>query len=107
MSDAAPSYLTDETWDAILAKRTNEEIVDFARAKLAANPGKRIGLKYIAPGLLDDGQAITPNARGSPRRKTLTEQRIETAQNLTGQTRNERTERDITPAAQLPAARLD
>lgn len=103
MADAAPHYLTDETWTSILSKRTDEEIVEVARAKMAAMPLQRIGLKYIAKALLDDPQPITANARASPthgRRQTLTETRAETIAALTGRNRNhERTdtaERDIT-----------
>ena len=57
-----------------------------ARAKMAANPGRRIGLKYIAPALLEDPQRIEANARDSPagRRKTLTETRTATIAGLTG-----------------------
>ena len=67
MADAAPHYLTDEDWKSILAKRTDEEIVEVARAKMAAMPNQRIGLKYIAKALMDDPQPITANQRGSPR----------------------------------------
>lgn len=67
IADAAPHQLTDDTWSQILAKRTDEEIVEFAKAKLADRPGQRTGLKYLAPGLLDDPKPIAPNARGSPR----------------------------------------
>jgi len=86
MADAAPHYLTEDAWEAILAKRTDEEIVELARAKMAANPGRRIGLKYIAPALLEDPQRIEANARDSPagRRKTLTETRTATIAGLTG-----------------------
>lgn len=69
IADAAPHHLTDETWQQILAKRTDEEIVEFAKAKLADRPGQRTGLKYLAPGLLDDPKTITPHARGSPSRE--------------------------------------
>lgn len=68
MADAAPHYLTDDAWDSILAKRTDEEIVSVALAKMAARPGKRTGLKYIAPALLEDPEPITGNARDSPGR---------------------------------------
>lgn len=86
MADAAPHYLTEDVWETILAKRTDEEIVELARAKMAANPGRRIGLKYIAPALLEDPQRIEANARDSPagRRKTLTETRTATIAGLTG-----------------------
>lgn len=86
MADSAPHYLTEDAWEAILAKRTDEEIVELARAKMAANPGRRIGLKYIAPALLEDPQRIEANARDSPagRRKTLTETRTATIAGLTG-----------------------
>lgn len=104
MADAAVSYLDAATWTAILAKRTDAEIVEIAIAKMAARPGQRTGLKYIAPALLEDPVAIAvglPQARASPdRRKTLTETRIDTIAALTGKSRtNEHTtphERDIT-----------
>lgn len=66
MADAAPHYLTEDAWETILAKRTNEEIIEVALAKMAAKPNGRIGLKYIAPALLTDPEPITPSARGSP-----------------------------------------
>lgn len=72
MADAAPHYLTDETWAAILAKRTDEEIVEVAKAKMAARPGQRTGLKYIAPALMDDPEPIAANARASPRNGAAT-----------------------------------
>ena len=64
MADAAPHYLTDETWESILSKRTDEEIVEFARAKMEARPGQRTGLKYIAPALLEDPKPVAPQASG-------------------------------------------
>lgn len=73
ISDAAPHHLTDDTWAQILAKRTDEEIVEFARAKQAIRPGQRTGLKYLAPGLLEDPTPIavpTTGARASPRGMT-------------------------------------
>lgn len=103
MADAAPHYLDDQVWETILAKRTDEEIVEVARAKMAARPGQRTGLKYIAPALLEDPQPITGNARASPphpRRQTLTETRAETLAALTGRDRSHERqnadERDIT-----------
>ena len=66
MADAAPHYLPDDVWTAILAKRTNEEIIEVAKAKMAAMPNQRIGLKYIAPALLDDPKPIDAKARASP-----------------------------------------
>jgi hypothetical protein len=102
MADAAPHYLTDDTWEVILTKRTAEEIVEVAKAKMAAMPNQRIGLKYIAKALMDDPKTIDANARASPsgRRQTLTETRSETIAALTGRNRaHERTiasERDIT-----------
>jgi uncharacterized protein YdaU (DUF1376 family) len=104
MSDAAPHYLADEVWETILSKRTNEEIVEVARAKMAAMPNQRIGLKYIAKALMDDPQPIVANARASPgRRQTLTETRANTIAALTGRSQNERTtpaEHDITGESQ-------
>lgn len=67
MADAAPHYLPDDAWETILAKRTDEEIIEVALAKMAAKPNGRIGLKYIAPALLADPEPITPSARGSPK----------------------------------------
>lgn len=87
MADAAPHYLTDDVWETILAKRTDEEIVEVARAKMAAMPNQRIGLKYIAKALMDDPKPIEASARASPpsgRRQTLTETRAETIAALTG-----------------------
>lgn len=105
MADAAPHYLTDDTWTAILAKRTDEEIVEVAKAKMAAMPNQRIGLKYIAKALMDDPAPITANARGSPptgRRQTVSDERKAASMILTGRKpENERpnandAERDIT-----------
>lgn len=75
--DAAPHHLTNATWAELLAKRTDEEIIEFAKAKREAYPEKRLGLKYLAPGLLEDAKPITgpPNARGSPRSMTRDESR--------------------------------
>ena len=107
MADAAPHYLTDEVWETILAKRTDEEIVEVAKAKMAAMPNQRIGLKYIAKALLDDPIPIEANARASPnpRRKTAAEEREAVSIALTGRkpnherpTANNR-ERDITGEA--------
>ena len=68
MADAAPHYLTDETWMAIFSKRSDEEIVELAKEKMAGRPGQRTGLKYIAPALLEDPPQIVmlPGARASP-----------------------------------------
>ena len=66
IADAAPHQLDDDTWGAILAKRTDEEIVEFAKAKTEARKGQRTGLRYLAPGLLEDPRPIAPNARASP-----------------------------------------
>lgn len=108
MADAAPHYLTDEVWETILAKRTDEEIVEVAKAKMAARPNQRIGLKYIAKALMDDPIPIVSNARASPpgnRRKTVAEEREAVSIALTGRkpnherpTANNR-ERDITGEA--------
>ena len=104
MADAAPHYLTDEVWETILAKRTDEEIIEVASAKMAAMPNQRIGLKYIAKALLDDPQPITANARASPasgQRQTVSDERKAASMILTGRKpENERpipssTERDI------------
>ena len=69
MSDAAPSYLDPDTWERILALRTDGEIVELALAKMRDRPGKRTGLKYVAPILLDPPQRIAgppAGARASP-----------------------------------------
>lgn len=67
MADSAPGYLTDEVWALILSKRTDEEIVEIAKAKMAAKPNQRIGLKYIAPALLDDPAPMPINGNSQPR----------------------------------------
>ena len=99
MADAAPHYLDEQTWASILTKRTNEEIVEVALAKMAARPGQRTGLKYIAPALLEDPAPIAANARASPH-QTIHDKRSETIAALTGRAtsheRNEPNERDIT-----------
>lgn len=108
MADAAPHYLTDEVWETILAKRTDEEIVEVAKAKMAARQGQRTGLKYLAPALMDDPQPITANARGSPppgRRQSVSDERKAASMILTGRKpENERqtasAERDITADCQ-------
>lgn len=56
--EAAPHHLDAATWDALLAKRTDEEIVEFARAKLESRPGQRTSLRYLAPGLLEDPRPV-------------------------------------------------
>lgn len=105
MSDAAPHYLTDEVWEQILAKRTNEEIVEVAKAKMAAKPNERIGLKYIAKALLDDPAPITANARASPRMSHADKSKLAAARAIFGTeiegTGNAESNRiiDITPAA--------
>ena len=66
IADAAPHQLDDDTWGAILAKRTDEEIVEFAKAKVEGRKGQRTGLRYLAPGLLEDPRPVAPNARASP-----------------------------------------
>lgn len=104
MSDAAPHYLTDDVWETILAKRSDEEIVEVAKAKMALRPGKRTGLKYIAPALLEDPEHMTPSARASPPARSTREARISNyaaeAAQARGEHENEhstgRTERDIT-----------
>jgi hypothetical protein len=63
IADAAPHQLDDDTWVAILAKRTDEEIVEFAKTKTEARKGQRTSLRYLAPGLLEDPKPIALNAR--------------------------------------------
>lgn len=65
ITDAAPHQLDDSTWSSILAKRTDEEIVEFAKAKTEARSGQRTSLRYLAPGLLEDPRPIALNARQS------------------------------------------
>lgn len=102
MADAAPHYLTDETWDSILSKRTNEEIVAVAQAKMAARPNQRTGLKYIAPALLQDPDPIAANARASPAKSSIHAEREAVSFGLTGrkpkpnELPNAASERDIT-----------
>ena len=67
IADAAPHQLDDDTWGSILAKRTDEEIIEFAKTKTEARKGQRTGLRYLAPGLLEDPRPVAaPNARASP-----------------------------------------
>lgn len=68
VADAAPHHLTEEVWEKILSQRTDEEIREFALAKVADRPGQRTGLKYLAPGLLDQPASLAtiPRARGAP-----------------------------------------
>lgn len=84
MADAAPHYLPDDAWDQILSKRTNEEIVELAKAKMATRPGQRTGLKYIAPALLEDPAPITPNARASPRMSAYDQSKLAAARAIFG-----------------------
>lgn len=80
MADAAPHYLPDDVWEQILGKRTNEEIVEVARAKMAARPGQRTGLKYIAPALLEDPAPVA----SQPQRRTIHDEREAVSMALTG-----------------------
>lgn len=68
--DAAPHVLKDRKWQALLAKRTDEEIVAVAEIKIAAKPGQRINLPYLYPAIAEDPKP-PPDAmaRGSPRGK--------------------------------------
>ncbi len=54
MVDAAPHMMHSEAWKNILERRTDDEIIGFAAAKMAASHGKRVSLNYLAPGLLDE-----------------------------------------------------
>lgn len=65
IADAAPHQLDDDTWTKILAKRTDEEIVEFAKAKAESRKGQRTPLRYLAPGLVEDPKPIALNARPS------------------------------------------
>jgi uncharacterized protein YdaU (DUF1376 family) len=80
MADAAPHYLPDDVWEQILGKRTNEEIVELAKAKMAARPNQRTGLKYIAPALLEDPMPIS----AAPQRRTIHDEREAVSMALTG-----------------------
>lgn len=80
MADAAPHYLPDDVWEQILRKRTNEEIVELALAKMAARPNQRTGLKYIAPALLEDPMPIS----AAPQRRTIHDEREAVSMALTG-----------------------
>lgn len=86
VTDAAPHHLTDETWDQILTKRTDEEIVEFARSTVERRAGQRTGLKYLAPGLLQDPEPIGtgPPARASPRMSARDAARLAAARTIFG-----------------------
>lgn len=107
VSDAAPHHLTDDTWAQILAKRTDEEIIGFAAAKLESRQGQRTGLKYLAPGLLEDPSPITgpPGARASPRMRAVDAGRLSAARAIfgtdleSGQRHDNSRTIDITPAS--------
>lgn len=69
MQDAAPSYLDPDTWERILALRTDDEIVELALTKMRDRSGQRTGLKYVAPILLQPPKRVTGppvGARASP-----------------------------------------
>lgn len=88
IANASPHQLPDDTWAQILAKRTDEEIIEFAKAKAADKPG--VGLRYLAPGLLEDPKPITTGANhGRPQRRTAADQRADTIAELTGRKRHE------------------
>ena len=88
IASASPHQLPDDTWAQILAKRTDEEIIEFAKAKAADKPG--VGLRYLAPGLLEDPKPITTGANhGRPQRRTAADQRADTIAELTGRKRRE------------------
>lgn len=87
MADAAPHYLPDDVWEQILGKRTNEEIVELALAKMAARPNQRTGLKYIAPALLED-PAPMQQQPAHQRRTTLHDEREAVSMALTGRKPN-------------------
>lgn len=76
IADAAPHHLTSENWDLILAKRSDEDIVEFARMKLEARPGQRLGIKYLAPGLMEDPEPVMPHsgARSPPGRPSRSDE---------------------------------
>jgi uncharacterized protein YdaU (DUF1376 family) len=63
IQDASPHLLTDADWEAILDRRTNEEILEYAIATRERRIGMRTGLKYLAPGLLEDPR---PSGSGKP-----------------------------------------
>jgi len=103
MADAAPHYLTEATWEAILAKRTDEEIVELARAKMASRPGQRTGLKYLAPALMEDPRPLAASPRtAAPGRQTVADERAAVSMALTGRGpahERQHAERDITGEA--------
>lgn len=103
MADAAPHYLTEATWEAILAKRTDEEIVELARAKMASRPGQRTGLKYLAPALMEDPRPLAASPRtAAPGRQTVADERAAVSMALTGRGpahERQSAERDITGEA--------
>lgn len=101
MSDAAPSYLPEETWDLILSKRTDEEIVEVAKAKMAVKPG--IGLKYIARILMEDPEKPLTDAPG--RRRTLSETRSDTYASLTGKS-SQNANKGVSDAIESTAVRI-
>lgn len=86
MQDSAPHYLTDEVWETILAKRTDEEIIEVAKAKMAARPNERIGLKYIAKALLQDPEAMTATSmsHGPPRMSHADKSKLAAARAIFG-----------------------
>ena len=86
MQDSAPHYLTDDVWETILAKRTDEEIIEVAKAKMAARPNERIGLKYIAKALLQDPEAMTATSmsHGPPRMSHADKSKLAAARAIFG-----------------------
>lgn len=92
IADAAPHHLTSENWDLILAKRSDEDIVEFARMKLEARPGQRLGIKYLAPGLMEDPEPVKPHsgARSPPGRPTRSDEARAWGIELTTATSGER-----------------
>jgi hypothetical protein len=105
MQDSAPHYLTDDVWETILAKRTDEEIIEVAKAKMAARPNERIGLKYIAKALLQDPEAMTATSmsHGPPRMSHSDKSKLAAARAIFGTdvegNQNEQSSRiiDVTP----------
>lgn len=67
--DASPTILHADDWKTILAKRSDEQIIEFASTVRKRYPEKRIGLKYLAPGLLEEPKPLpraSPGARHPP-----------------------------------------
>ena len=96
--DAAPHY---QAWPELLSGFSNTEIIGAAQKARDSKPGERIHLNYILPILKD---RCPPTARGSPKRSTSRQSRVDSYAAEAAAARGEdeikhstgRTERDIT-----------